>query len=40
MTMSLATRQRTAEARRAAPTPMIAPVMMWVVETEPAQGRA
>ena len=25
--------QRTADTRRAAPTPMIAPVMVWVVET-------
>ena len=33
MTISRATFQRTAEARRAAPTPMIAPVMVWVVET-------
>ena len=33
MTMLPATPQRTAEARRAAPTPMIAPVMVWVVET-------
>ena len=32
-TMLLATLQRTAEIRRAAPTPMIAPVMVWVVET-------
>jgi hypothetical protein len=32
-TMSLATRQRTADARRAAPTPMIEPVMMCVVDT-------
>ncbi len=32
-TMLLATLQRTAESRRAAPTPMIAPVMVWVVET-------
>ena len=31
--MPRATPQRTAEARRAAPTPMIAPVMVWVVET-------
>ena len=33
MTMLPATPQRTAEARRAAPTPMIEPVMVWVVET-------
>ena len=33
MTMLLATPQRTAETRRAAPTPMMAPVMVWVVET-------
>ena len=32
-TMSCATFQRTAETRRAAPTPTIAPVMVWVVET-------
>src|SRR6478736_2713007 len=32
-TMSLATFQRTAETRRAAPTPTMAPVMVWVVET-------
>ena len=32
-TMLPATPQRTAEVRRAAPTPMIAPVMVWVVET-------
>src|ERR1700710_3064832 len=32
-TMLLATFQRTAETRRAAPTPTIAPVMVWVVET-------
>ena len=31
--MLLATFQRTAETRRAAPTPTIAPVMVWVVET-------
>ena len=31
--MSLATPQRTAETRRAAPTPTMAPVMVWVVET-------
>ena len=29
----LATFQRTAETRRAAPTPTMAPVMVWVVET-------
>ena len=33
MTMPLATFQRTADTLRAAPTPMIAPVMVWVVET-------
>ena len=33
MTISVVTFQRTAETRRAAPTPMIAPVMVWVVET-------
>ena len=33
MTMLPATLQRTAETRRAAPTPTIAPVMVWVVET-------
>ena len=33
MTMSLATFQRTAETRRAAPTPTIAPVIVCVVET-------
>ena len=32
-TMFLATPQRTAEVRRAAPTPTMAPVMVWVVET-------
>src|SRR5436305_7907713 len=32
-TTLLATFQRTAEVRRAAPTPTIAPVMVWVVET-------
>ena len=32
-TMSFATFQRTAETRRAAPTPTIAPVIVWVVET-------
>src|SRR6266849_10249675 len=32
-TIVLATFQRTAEARRAAPTPTMAPVMVWVVET-------
>ena len=32
-TMLLAMFQRTAETRRAAPTPTIAPVMVWVVET-------
>ena len=32
-TMLLATPQRTAEARRMAPTPTMAPVMVWVVET-------
>src|SRR5436309_14985385 len=32
-TTLLATFQRTAETRRAAPTPTIAPVMVWVVET-------
>src|ERR1700760_1124341 len=31
--MSLATFQRTAETRRAAPTPTMAPVMVWVVDT-------
>ena len=31
--MPRATPQRTAETRRAAPTPMIAPVMVCVVET-------
>ena len=31
--MPLATFQRTAETRRAAPTPTMAPVMVWVVET-------
>ena len=29
----MATPQRTAETRRAAPTPTMAPVMVWVVET-------
>ena len=33
ITTFCATPQRTAEARRAAPTPMIAPVIVWVVET-------
>ncbi len=33
MTMSLATFQRTADSRREAPTPTMAPVMVWVVET-------
>src|SRR5882724_4081293 len=32
-TIELATFQRTAETRRAAPTPTMAPVMVWVVET-------
>jgi hypothetical protein len=32
-TMELATFQRTAETRRAAPTPTMAPVMVCVVET-------
>ena len=32
-TMLFATLQRTADTFRAAPTPMIAPVMVWVVET-------
>ena len=32
-TMFLATFQRTADTRRAAPTPMMEPVMVWVVET-------
>src|SRR3977135_2734064 len=32
-TMPLATFQRTAETRRAAPTPTMAPVMVWVVDT-------
>ncbi len=32
-TMLCATFQRTAERRRAEPTPMIAPVIVWVVET-------
>ena len=31
--MLLATPQRTAEVRRAAPTPTMAPVMVWVVDT-------
>ncbi len=31
--MERATPQRTAESRRVAPAPMIAEVMMWVVET-------
>src|SRR3954447_9830689 len=31
--MELATFQRTAETRRAAPTPTMAPVMVWVVDT-------
>src|SRR5262245_56114653 len=40
-TMLLATRQRTAETRRAAPTPMMQPVMVWVVETGmPSSGAA
>src|SRR5262245_28923209 len=33
VTTSLATFQRTAETRRAAPTPTIAPVIVWVVDT-------
>jgi hypothetical protein len=33
VTISRATPQRTAEARRAAPTPMMQPVMVCVVET-------
>src|ERR1700748_774728 len=33
ITMSFATFQRTADVRLAAPTPTIAPVMVWVVET-------
>src|SRR3954462_2034944 len=33
ITIRCATFQRTAEARRAAPTPTIAPVIVWVVET-------
>ena len=33
MTMPFATPQRTAEARRAAPTPIIAPVIVCVVDT-------
>ena len=33
VTIWRATDQRTADSRRAAPTPMIAPVMVWVVET-------
>ena len=32
-TMRWATLHRTAEARRAAPTPTTQPVMVWVVET-------
>src|ERR1700755_2373839 len=32
-TIELATFQRTAETRRAAPTPTMAPVMVWVVDT-------
>ena len=32
-TMSLATFHRTDDTRRAAPTPTMAPVMVWVVET-------
>ena len=32
-TIRVATPQRTAESLRVAPTPMIAPVMVWVVET-------
>lgn len=33
MTMLLANLQRTADTRRAAPTSMIAPMIVWVVET-------
>jgi hypothetical protein len=33
VTIRRAMPQRTADARRAAPTPMMAPVMVWVVET-------
>ena len=33
ITIELATFHLTADARRAAPTPIIAPVMVWVVET-------
>src|ERR1700709_2642724 len=33
ITISCATDQRTADTRRAAPTPTIAPVIVWVVET-------
>jgi len=33
ITMPCATFQRTAETRRAAPTPTMAPVIVWVVET-------
>ena len=33
MTMLLATFQRTADTRRAAPTPTMAPVIVWVVDT-------
>ena len=33
MTMLRATVQRTADTRLAAPTPMMAPVMVWVVDT-------
>src|SRR5258706_3555899 len=33
ITIRCATFQRTAEARRAAPTPTIAPVIVWVVDT-------
>ena len=33
ITMLLATLQRTADILRAAPTPMIAPVIVWVVDT-------
>jgi hypothetical protein len=32
-TIRRATPQRTADSRRVAPTPTIAPVMVWVVET-------
>jgi hypothetical protein len=33
ITMRRATPQRTAEVRLAAPTPTMAPVMVWVVDT-------